>query len=67
MAKCRLPTLDPIAVGENGHRDWIFDLTWIDDQFLVSGSRDGTVSLWRVTDDIIEQVNLNSFLRYVSY
>ena len=37
----RLPTLDPIAVGEFGHRDWIFDMTWIDDQFLVSGSRYG--------------------------
>jgi len=56
IAIYRLPTLDPIAVGEFGHRDWIFDMTWIDDQFLVSGSRDGTVSLWRITDQIIEEV-----------
>ena len=50
---CRLPTLDPICVGENAHSDWIFDQTWLDDQFLVSGSRDGSLALWRVTDDMI--------------
>ena len=41
---------------QNAHNDWIFDLTWLDDQFLVSGSRDGHVALWRVTDELIEQV-----------
>jgi len=56
IAVYRLPTLDPICVGENAHNDWIFDLTWLDDQFLVSGSRDGHVALWRVTDELIEQV-----------
>jgi len=56
IAVYRLPTLDPICVGENAHSDWIFDLTWLDDQFLVSGSRDGTVALWRITDELIEQV-----------
>jgi len=56
VAVYRLPTLDPICVGENAHSDWIFDQTWLDDQFLVSGSRDGTVALWRVTDEMIEQV-----------
>ena len=30
--------------------------TWLDDQFLVSGSRDGSIALWRVTDEMIEQV-----------
>ncbi len=29
-----------------------------DDQFLVTGSRDGTIALWRVTDEMIEQVCL---------
>lgn len=41
---------------QSAHRDWIFDITWLDDQFLVSGSRDGTVALWRITDDLIEEV-----------
>ncbi|XP_059081720.1 DDB1- and CUL4-associated factor 12 homolog isoform X3 [Tigriopus californicus] len=41
---------------KRGHKDWIFDMTWIDDQFVVSGSRDGTISFWRVTDNLIEEV-----------
>lgn len=56
VAVYRLPTLDPICVGENAHSDWIFDQTWLDDQFFVSGSRDGSIALWRVTDEMIEQV-----------
>jgi len=56
VAVYRLPTLDPICVGENAHTDWIFDQTWLDDQFLVSGSRDGSIALWKVTDEMIDQV-----------
>ena len=43
-------------MGENAHNDWIFDQTWLDDQFLVSGSRDGSLALWRVTEEMVEQV-----------
>jgi WD repeat-containing protein 40A len=56
IAIYRLPTLDPICVGETAHGDWIFDLCWLDDQFVVSGSRDGTLGLWRITDDIVSEV-----------
>ena len=57
VAVYRLPTLDPICVGENAHSDWIFDQTWLDDQFLVSGSRDGTLAMWRVTEDMVDAVS----------
>ena len=30
--------------------------TWLDDQFLVSGSRDGSLALWRVTEEMVDQV-----------
>ncbi|PVD19977.1 hypothetical protein C0Q70_20471 [Pomacea canaliculata] len=31
-----------------GHTDWVFDMEWIDDEFLVTGSRDSLLALWRV-------------------
>ena len=62
VAVYRLPTLDPICVGENAHCDWIFDQTWLDDQFLVSGSRDGSIALWKVTDDMIDQATNSSHI-----
>ncbi|GAB0095002.1 DDB1- and CUL4-associated factor 12 [Sergentomyia squamirostris] len=54
IAIYRLPTLDPVCIGENGHRDWVFDMCWLDDQFLVSGSKDTKVALWRINEDLID-------------
>ncbi|KAL7034776.1 hypothetical protein ACKWTF_008092 [Chironomus riparius] len=54
IAIYRLPTLDPVCIGENAHRDWVFDMTWLDDQFLVSGSRDTKLALWRINEDLID-------------
>ncbi|OXA61881.1 hypothetical protein Fcan01_03088 [Folsomia candida] len=51
VAIYRLPTLDPVAVGEVAHQDWVFALSWLDDEFLVSGSRDTSLSLWRVPEE----------------
>uniref|UniRef100_A0A2M4APH4 Putative wd40 repeat-containing protein n=1 Tax=Anopheles triannulatus TaxID=58253 RepID=A0A2M4APH4_9DIPT len=48
-----LPTLDPVCIGESAHTDWVFDMCWLDDQFLVSGSRDTKLALWRVNEDVM--------------
>lgn len=29
-------------------------MCWLDDEFLVSGSRDTKMSLWRITSDMID-------------
>lgn len=33
------------------HKDWIFDVCWLDDQFLVSGSKDSKMGLWKIIDE----------------
>lgn len=50
IAIYRLPTMDPTYLGTNAHRDWVYDMCWLDDQFLVSGSKDTKLALWRIQD-----------------
>lgn len=51
IAIYRLPTLDPVCVGEGGHRDLVMGMCWLDDQFLASGSKDSRMALWRINED----------------
>eukprot|EP00128_Syssomonas_multiformis_P015593 Colp12_sorted_trinity150504_noHs@16421 len=45
IAIYHLPSLEPHRLCV-GHEDWVFSLAWIDDDLLVSGSRDSSVCLW---------------------
>lgn len=54
-----LPTLEPICLGEF-HTDWMFSSTWINNDVLVSGSRDKRLAFWSVPDPTNDEDEKNS-------
>ncbi|CAJ0639515.1 7650_t:CDS:2 [Entrophospora sp. SA101] len=47
-----LPSFDPVA----GHNDLVFSVEWLDDDHVVSGSRDGTIRLWSIQSKIVSEL-----------
>ncbi|XP_033125183.1 DDB1- and CUL4-associated factor 12-like [Anneissia japonica] len=66
VAVYKLPNFEPVCVGENCHEDWIFDITWLDDEFLITGGRDGNLGLFQVTNDIQERAYRSDSQCFVS-
>ncbi|CAG7832721.1 unnamed protein product, partial [Allacma fusca] len=63
VAVYKLPTMDPVCVGEMAHQDWVFGISWIDEEHFVSGSRDTSLALWKVPDfAFLSPTNNNSLI-----
>lgn len=39
---------------KGGHEDSIFDIVWLDDHFLASGSKDSSIVIWKIDDNECE-------------
>jgi WD repeat-containing protein 40A len=53
-----------IQYSQGAHTDWLFDVAWLDDRFLVSGGRDGSMGLWKISDEMVDQVSSDDIPSY---
>jgi len=58
----KLPELEPIDLLK-GHTDWLFGCTWLDDNTLLTGSRDKTLMVWSTSSDRLAQGTRRRFKR----
>lgn len=50
IAVYNLPSMEPVMVGHNAHKYWIFDSIWLDDEYVVTGAGDNRLALWNVNN-----------------
>ncbi|RNA40947.1 DDB1- and CUL4-associated factor 12 [Brachionus plicatilis] len=50
IAVYTLPSLEPVMVGFNAHKYWIFDIAWLDEDHVVTGAGDNRLALWTVNN-----------------
>jgi len=43
-----IPDLKPLSCSSSVHKNWVFNLDWVTDDYLVSCSRDGSLCMWQV-------------------
>lgn len=60
IAIYKLPSLEPLCVGDKAHMEWILDMCWLDDEYLVSGSTDGKLGLWKMDESKINNGDMVS-------
>lgn len=63
IAVYRLPTLDPVCIGDQYSRDCIVDMCWLDDKSLVSASKNATLTFWQIDENNSEQSVKNMNLK----
>ncbi|KAG2217205.1 hypothetical protein INT45_011643 [Circinella minor] len=47
----RLSDFTPMGITVRDHRDAVFSVQWLDDRTFVTGSRDGSLGLWKCNND----------------
>lgn len=50
----RLPTMDLFCLGMGGHDFQVLETCWLNDEFLVSVSKDNKLALWHVNNEITD-------------